>query len=173
MVSRLLRFESGRPWVVGSIGIALHVWLFPVLPSLLWFAAVGLLVPVVLVERGPGLAAVVRSYRLAVVDLVHVVGSLTTLAFLSLLFNGVLFFLLRSEGQTVRDAASFISLLIVSPLLFLGAAYLYEDQVARLEAGLSRAQRISARREHIATAPREIVPTRLGRAPRPRRPKAE
>ena len=39
----------------------------------------------------------------------------------------------RRGGDQARGAAAFIAVLLLSPLLFLAAALLYEDQVARLE----------------------------------------
>ena len=150
--------------------ILIQIWL---LPGVAWLALVGLAVPAILVE-GIGVGAGVRrAVRLARADFVHVLGSLATLVILSFLFSWVLYFLLRSQGEAVRNVAAFFSLLVISPLLFIGSAILYGDQCARLASGFTRAQRISARREHLRTAPRAVVATRLGRAPRGRRPKAE
>ena len=148
----------------------IQIW---VLPGVAWLALVGLAVPAILVERlGLG-AGIRRAVRLARADFVHVLGSLATLVILSFLCSWVLYFLLRSQGEAVRNVAAFFSLLVISPMLFIGAVILYDDQRARVEAGLSRAERLSARREHLRTAPRAVVATRLGRAPRARRAKAE
>jgi len=144
----------------------IQIWL---LPGVAWLALVGLAVPAILVE-GLGLGAGLRrALRLARADYVHVLGSLATLVLISFLCSWVLYFLLRSQGEAVRNVAAFFSLLVISPLLFIGSAILYDDQRARVEAGLTRAERIVARREHLRTAPRAVVPTRLGRAPRGRR----
>jgi hypothetical protein len=146
-----------------------QIW---VLPAVAWLGLLGLAVPAILAERLGITAGLRRALRLARADYAHAVGSLATLVLLSFLCSWVLYFLLRSQGEAVRNVAAFFSLLVISPILFIGSVYLYEDQRARVEAGLSRAERISARREHVRTAPREVVPTRLGRPPRPRKPKA-
>ena len=148
----------------------IQIWL---LPGVAWLALVGLAVPAILVE-GLGLGAGIRrALRLARADFVHVLGSLATLVILSFLCSWVLYFLLRSQGEAVRNVAAFFTLLVISPMLFIGSVILYDDQCARDEAGLDRAARLDARREHLRTAPRAVVPTRPGRAPRGRRPKGE
>ena len=148
----------------------IQIW---VLPGVAWLALVGLAVPAILVERlGLG-AGIRRALRLARADFVHVLGSLATLVILSFLCSWVLYFLLRSQGEAVRNVAAFFSLLVISPMLFIGSAIVYDDQCARIAAGFNRAQRIRARREHVRTAPRAVVATRLGRAPRGRRTKGE
>ena len=52
---------------------------------------------------------------------------------MALISAGVLSYLLVQFGDQARGAAAFIAVLLLSPLLFLAAALLYEDQVARLE----------------------------------------
>ncbi len=150
--------------------VLVQLW---VLPAVAWLALIGLAVPVILVERVGVGAALRKALRFARADFVHAVGSLATLVLLTFLFSWVLYFLLRSQGDAVRNVAAFFTLLVISPLLFIGSVLLYDDQRGRLESGLDRQGRLRARKEHVATAPREVVPTRLGRAPRPRRPKAE
>jgi hypothetical protein len=54
-----------------------------------------------------------------------IVGLLTAL---------LLFFLLRGQGEATLAAAAFLSVLVISPLLFLGGALLYFDQAARYDA---------------------------------------
>lgn len=107
-----------------------------VLPAIVWLALIGLVVPVALVERRGLRAAFVRALRLARADYVHALGSLVTLAVVSLLTSSVLFFLLRGQAAAALAVAAFLALLVISPLLFLGAALLYYDQAAR--AGLAR-----------------------------------
>jgi hypothetical protein len=102
-----------------------------VLPGLVWLAFVGLVVPVLVYERIGFRAAFTRATRLARADFVHVLGSLATLAIIVFLTQTMLFFLLRGTGEQTLDLASFLASLIVSPLLFLGAALLYFDQSAR------------------------------------------
>lgn len=149
--------------------VLVQLW---VLPAVAWLALLGLTVPAILAERLSIGAGVRRAIRLARADFVHALGSLATLVILSFLCSWVLYFLLRSQGDAVRNVAAFFTLLVISPILFIGSVLLYDDQRGRLDSGLDREGRIRARRDHVATAPREIVPTRLGRAPRPRRPKA-
>lgn len=106
-----------------------------VLPALVWLAVVGLVVPVLALERIGFGVAFLRAYRLARADFVHALGSLATLAILVFLTQSMLFFLLRGTGDQTLAAASFVASLVVSPLLFLGAALLYFDQEARENAG--------------------------------------
>jgi hypothetical protein len=103
------------------------------LPGLLWLSALALLVPVVVVENVPLSRAVSRAWRLARADYVHQVGSLLTLAIVVFLTQAVLAFVLRGFGETAQWVAYFLASVVVSPLLFLGAALLYVDQAARVE----------------------------------------
>ena len=75
--------------------------------------------------------AFLRAYKLARADFVHALGALATLAILVFLTQSGLFFLLRGTSDQTLAIASFVASLIVSPLLFLGAALLYFDQEAR------------------------------------------
>jgi hypothetical protein len=104
-----------------------------VLPGLAWLACFALLVPVVVVESISLRDAVPRAWRLARADLVHQVGSLLTLAIVVLLTQAVLAFILRGFGDAAVWAAYFLASVVVSPLLFIGAAHLYVDQAARVE----------------------------------------
>ena len=104
---------------------------FFILPGLIWLAAVGLVVPVLALERIGFLAAFERAFRLARADFIHALGSLATLAILVFLTQSVLFFVLRGAGDQTIAVAAFLAGLVVSPLLFLGAALLYFDQAAR------------------------------------------
>ena len=102
-----------------------------VLPGLVWLAAFGLVVPVLALERRRFVDGFRRAFALARADFVHALGSLATLAILVFLTQSVLFFLLRGTGEQTLAVASFVASLVVSPLLFLGAALLYFDQAAR------------------------------------------
>jgi hypothetical protein len=104
---------------------------FFVLPGLAWLAAFGLVVPVLALEPRGLLDGFARAFRLARADFVHALGSLATLAIVVFLTQSVLFFLLRDTGDQTIAIASFVASLVVSPLLFLGAALLYFDQEAR------------------------------------------
>ena len=103
------------------------------LPGLVWLAGVGLVVPVLVVEDVPVRGALARAWALARADLVHDAGSLFTLAIVVLLTQAVLAFILRGFGDAAVWAAYFLASVVVSPLLFVGAALLYVDQAARAE----------------------------------------
>jgi hypothetical protein len=104
-----------------------------VLPALLWLAAFGLVVPVLVVENLAPRAAFARAWQLARAGYVHVLGSLATLAIVVLLTQGMLAFLLRGSGGTALSTAFFLANVVISPLLFIGTALLYVDQTARVE----------------------------------------
>ena len=104
-----------------------------VLPAVAWLAAVGLVVPVLVVEEvglGPGFR---RAWQLARADYVHALGSLATLAIVVLLTQGVLAFIIRGAANEALETAFALSSLVISPLVFLGASLLYVDQAARVE----------------------------------------
>ena len=137
-----------------------------VLPGLAWLALFGLAVPVALVEGLGFRASLVRGLRLARVDYVHVLGGLATLALVVFLTQAVLFFVLREYAENTRIAAAMLASLVVSPLLFLGAALLYGDQDARLgsaDRGKERDAHVpdadDADREGSPDPPREPRPT--------------
>jgi hypothetical protein len=102
-----------------------------VVPGLAWLAAIALLVPVLVAESIPLRAAVARAWQLARADYVHQIGSLFTLAIVVLLTQAVLSFILRGFGDAAVWVAYFLASVVVSPLLFIGAALLYVDQSAR------------------------------------------
>jgi MFS family permease len=105
-----------------------------VLPALAWLAAFGLVVPVLVAEDIAPRAAFGRAWQLARADFVHVLGSLATLAIVGLLTQGMLAFILRGSGGTALSTAFFLANVVISPLLFIGSALLYVDQIARLRA---------------------------------------
>lgn len=125
-----------RAVVVGAIVFvpAAFLTLLYVLPAVAWLALVGLVVPVIVVERlGVG-EALRRAIELARADYMHALGSLATLAILFGLLKLMLALLLRDLGDSGERAALGLADLVVSPLLFLGAGLLYLDQVARARA---------------------------------------
>jgi hypothetical protein len=122
-------------WLVGWLVFApapFLVILF-IVPGLVWLAAFGLVVPVVVVEELPVRAAFARAWRLARSDFVHVLGSMFTLAVVVLLSQSVLVFVLRGFGDAAHSVALFLASVVLSPLLFVGAALLYIDQAARVK----------------------------------------
>jgi hypothetical protein len=121
-------------WLVGWLALAPVPFLtLFIVPGLLWLAAFVLVVPVLVVESVSPRVAVARAWQLARADFLHQVGSLVTLAVVVLLSQGVLAFVLRGFGGTVVWVAYFLASVVVSPLLFIGAALLYVDQAARVE----------------------------------------
>ena len=104
-----------------------------ILPAVAWLGLAGLVVPVLMVEGTRVPAAFRRAFALARADPIHAVGGLATLAIVGLLTTWVLFFLLRGQAESTLAAAAALAVLVVSPLLFLGAALLYFDQAARAE----------------------------------------
>jgi hypothetical protein len=132
--------SPGRRWLT-ALAAGVVVWApFPllvtafVLPGLAWLALVGLVVPVVVLERRGVRDAFRRAVALARADYVHALGSLATLAILVFLSQALLFFLLRGQGEQTLRIAAFLASLVVSPLLFLGSVLLYFDQSAREDA---------------------------------------
>jgi hypothetical protein len=103
-----------------------------ILPAVAWLAFFGFAVPAAVIERCGLKAAFRRSLVLARADPVHAVGGLATLAIVGLLTSFVLFFLLRGQGEATLATAAFLSVLVISPVLFLGATLLYFDQEARV-----------------------------------------
>jgi hypothetical protein len=104
-----------------------------ILPALAYLAAFGLVVPVLLVEPLGLRAGLARAWRLARADYIHVLGSLAALAIVVLLCQGVLAFILRGAADQALEAAIVIASVVISPLIFIGAALLYVDQTARVE----------------------------------------
>jgi hypothetical protein len=103
-----------------------------IIPALAWLALFGMAVPAVLLEERGFRAAFRRGIELARADYVHALGSLATLVIVVFLCQGVLFFVLRGAGEAAIAVAGFLASLVISPLLFLGAALLYDDQAARV-----------------------------------------
>lgn len=104
-----------------------------VLPALAWLAAVGLVVPVLVVEDLQPREALRRAWQLSRADYVHVLGSLATLAIVVFLTQTVLAFVLRGAGGVAVSTAFFLANVVISPLIFIGSALLYVDQSARVK----------------------------------------
>ena len=103
-----------------------------IIPAALWLALVGLAVPAAVLEgRGAG-DAFRRAVALARADYIHSLGGFATLILVGLVTSSGLFFLLRGQAETTLAVAGFLSVLVVQPVLYLGATLLYDDQRARL-----------------------------------------
>jgi hypothetical protein len=122
---------------------------FFILPGLVWLSLLGLAVPAALVEGLGVRASFARGVRLARADFVHVLGGLATLAIVVLLTQAGLFFVLREFAENTRLVAATLASIVVSPLVFLGAAVLYVDQEARLR---SRGERREERHADVPDA---------------------
>jgi hypothetical protein len=132
---RLPRRRIVKATALGTVTLAPAILLLGflgivgLLPAVAWLGFVGLIVPVITLEDRTSYR---RALELARADLAHAIGSLATLALVGLLTAYVLFFTLRSAGTAALRASAFLSVLVISPMLFLGAALLYYDQVARV-----------------------------------------
>lgn len=123
-----------RALAAGSLVFVPAAFFFPwfALLSVAWLALVGLTVPVVMIEDAPVRTALRRAVELCRADYIHALGSLATLVIVFVLTRVALAFILREQADNAIRAAIFIADVVVSPLLFLGAALLYFDQAARV-----------------------------------------
>lgn len=103
-----------------------------ILPGLAWFAFVGLAVPAAMREGKSFRPALERGRQLGTADYPHALGSLAALVLVVGVSATVLSALLHSQGDNGQRAAVFLSDVVLSPLLFVGGALLYVDQVARI-----------------------------------------
>jgi hypothetical protein len=103
-----------------------------VLPAVAWLALVGLVVPAALVERRGYAEALRRAVALARADYVHALGSLAALVIVFFVTRLALLVLLQNAGEATERTAGVMADVVISPLLFLGAALLYYDQAARV-----------------------------------------
>ena len=119
---------------VGTLVFAVAALVLPwfALVAVAWLAFVGLAVPAAVAERLGVLGSLRRATALARADYVHALGGLATLAIVFFVLRFPLAFLLRSQADNTIRGAVFVADLVVSPLLFLGAALLYVDQAARV-----------------------------------------
>jgi len=137
---RACQLVSGEPPTVAALLAALVVFLpFPilvrlyVLPGVVWFGLLGLAVPAAVAERLPLGAALRRGRQLGRADLAHAIGGVATLALVYGVSRTALLVLLHSQGDQSQKVAVVLADLVLSPLLFVGAALLYVDQAARVE----------------------------------------
>jgi len=134
-----------RTWVVAlAVGVVTFLpaafffgWFLIV--AILWLGLAGHAVPAVMAERLGLLGALRRTFQLGRADYVHAAGSFAALAILFGLTRSALGLLLRSQADATVRTAIFLADVVLSPLLFLGAAIVYVDLVARV--GLTREDR--------------------------------
>jgi hypothetical protein len=110
--------------------VALLVSWFALL-AVAYLALVGLVVPVAVIESPRPLAAFRRAGELGRADYVHALGSLAALVLVFFVARIGLVALLQAQAENTVRAAVALADLVLSPLLFLGAALLYFDQAAR------------------------------------------
>jgi hypothetical protein len=156
------RPSRGRLAIAFAVGVvlfvpALFLWSFFILPAVVWLGVFGLAVPAALLEGRGYAASLRRGLELCRADPIHAIGSLAALVIVSFLTATVLFVLLLGASKIARSSAAFVSLVFISPLLFLGAGQLYFDQAARL-ASSTRSRRSDADLHHAHE------PDRPGRA---------
>jgi len=130
---RLGAADAARAVAVGALVFvpAALLTILYILPAIAWLALVGLVVPVMVIERRPTRDSLRRAVQLARADFVHALGALATLALLFGLVKLMLALLLKDLGDSGERVALGLADLVVSPILFLGAALLYVDQEAR------------------------------------------
>jgi hypothetical protein len=105
-----------------------------ILPAVAYLALAGWVVPTALVENTGAADSFRRSYRLARVDFVHALGGLATLVIVFYVVRLMLALLLRTGSEVTERSAALLADLVLSPMLFVGAAILYLDQAARVRA---------------------------------------
>ncbi len=157
-------------WAVGPLVVAAYLWAcgivyrrrpaltpflvglliyapFPILraafflPGIAWFAFIGLAVPAALVEGLRFREALIRGRRLGAADYIHSLGSLASLVIVVGIAEITLTALLHSQSDNSQRVALLLADVVLSPLLFLGGALLYEDQAARVGSRQPRARR--------------------------------
>jgi hypothetical protein len=129
---------TGSFWSWRAYALALLVYLpYPllgvyVLPAVVYFALIGLCVPAAVAE-GLGIrAALRRGLALGRADLVHAIGGLATIVLVVGVSRLALEVLLNTQGGQAREVAVALADLLLSPLFYVGAAFLYLDQKARV-----------------------------------------
>jgi hypothetical protein len=111
------------------------------LPAVAWLAFLGLAVPAAVVEGLGVRPALSRGAALGRVDYIHAFGSLCALALVVFLTQVLLFALLHGASKQANAVAGFLASLVISPILFVGAALLYFDQAARAVSSRPRPKR--------------------------------
>jgi hypothetical protein len=128
------RRSVGTAILVGALVFAPVPFLTRILvfPAVVWLALFGLSVPVALYERKGFQDSLVRALALARADFVHALGSLAALGIVGFVTALALSSLLIQFGDQARSTAALLPLFLISPLLLLGGAQLYDDQAARV-----------------------------------------
>lgn len=149
---------SARSWIL-AVAVGTVVFLpaavtfaWFALASVLWLALAGLSVPAALVEGRTFPGAIRRGFQLGRADFVHAAGSLASLVIVFALTRALLALLLESQADNTVRTAIFLADTALAPLLFLGGAFLYVDQEARLRSQLVRGKERDADVSHADEA---------------------
>src|SRR4029079_9458546 len=134
-----------RTWVVAlAVGVVTFLpaafffgWFLIV--AILWLGRAATAAPAVMAEGLGVVGALRRTFQLGRADYVHAAGSFAALAILFGLTRSAPGLLRRRQVYATVQTAIFLADLVLSPLLFLGAAIVYVDLVARV--GLTREDR--------------------------------
>ena len=111
-----------------------------ILPGIAWLALFGLAVPAAVVERLGVTDALRRGLALGRADFVHAFATIGTFGLLVTLTGQVMAFVIAGASGQALQIAAYLATLVLTPILFLGAAHLYWDQVARAEVQSHRKQ---------------------------------
>jgi hypothetical protein len=129
-----------EPWTWSAFWAGLLVFLpFPVLvrlyilPGVAWFGLFGLAVPAAVAESLGVRDALRRGWQLARADYLHAIAGLVTLGLVYFVSRYALLVLIHGFGGQGQTGAAMIADLVLSPLVFVGAVLLYDDQAARAE----------------------------------------
>ena len=136
-------------WTAFALGLLLFspvpfLMLVYALPAVAWLAFLGLGVPAAVRERLPFRAALVRGRELGAADYVHALGGIATLTIVFTLAKFVLVLLLKGQADAAVRSALFLADVVLSPLLYVGAALLYDDQAARVDSRQRRGRKRDA-----------------------------
>ena len=143
-----MRQEEHPPWRVWALAVGVGVVTFLpaavlfswfAIAAILWLGIAGHAVPAVMAERLGALGALRRTVELGRADYIHAAGAFATLALLFGLTRLALGLVLSSQADATVRVSIFLADVVISPLLFLGAAIVYVDLAARV--GLSRDER--------------------------------
>ena len=105
-----------------------------VLPAVAYLAFFGWTVPAIVVEGRGFRDSFARALQLARSDYAHAAGGLATLVLLFVVVRLMLLFFLRTGGEAGERLAVALADLVLSPMLFVGAAIVYIDLAAREQA---------------------------------------
>ena len=153
-----MRQEEQPPWRVWALAVGVGVLTFLpaaalfswfAIAAVLWLGIAGHAVPAVMAERVGFVGALRRTVELGRADYIHAAGSFATLVLLFVLTRLALGLVLSSQADATVRVSIFLADLVISPLLYLGAAIVYVDLVARV--GLSRDDRRRLRQAALGT----------------------